>query len=203
MSKPMTPQEMGRKGGGVKGPSKARTTEQARAAVNARWHKIPADLENYFASEKLDGIRAIWTGSEFMTRHGNILNAPDWFKAGMPECRLDGELWMGRGTFDALQSNLQTKGSEWTGIKFMIFDLAEMRKTTTERISDLQKMGIPAHCELVSHVTTESCQLDAMEKIIVDGGGEGVCLRHKYENYRPANFIKVKRLFPDLDRWQG
>ncbi len=30
---------MGSKGGQVKGPTKARTTEQARAAVNARWAK--------------------------------------------------------------------------------------------------------------------------------------------------------------------
>ena len=30
----------GRKGGSVKGPSKARTREQAQAAVNARWAKV-------------------------------------------------------------------------------------------------------------------------------------------------------------------
>lgn len=30
---------LGKKGGKVKGPSKARSSEQARAAVNARWKK--------------------------------------------------------------------------------------------------------------------------------------------------------------------
>jgi hypothetical protein len=42
-----------------------------------------------------------------------------------------------------------------------------------------------------------------METDIVARGGEGICLRHKDEFYRPNNFIKIKRLFPDLDRWQG
>jgi ATP-dependent DNA ligase len=42
-----------------------------------------------------------------------------------------------------------------------------------------------------------------METDIVARGGEGICLRHKDETYRPNNFLKIKRLFPDLDRWQG
>lgn len=166
-------------------------------------NEIPADLENYLASEKLDGIRAIYTGSEFMTRHGNVLKAPDWFKDGMPDCRLDGELWMGHGTFDQLQSNLQTNGSDWTGIRFMIFDLAVLRMTTVERIDALSKITLPSHCELVSHIEVDHAGLDAMEEGIVNAGGEGVCLRDKFETYRPNNFIKVKRLFPDLERWQG
>lgn len=35
--------EMGRKGGQVRGISKARTSEQARAAVNVRWAKQKAE----------------------------------------------------------------------------------------------------------------------------------------------------------------
>lgn len=38
---------MGRKGGSAKGKRKARTSEQARAAVNARWAKVKqAQAEN-------------------------------------------------------------------------------------------------------------------------------------------------------------
>jgi DNA ligase 1 len=200
----MTHKEMSAKGGKAgKGKSKARTSDQARAAVNARWGKIPSDIENYLASEKCDGIRCFWTGSEFMTRHGNILYAPEWIKAGMPSVRLDGELWMGRGTFDTLQSRLQTNGGDWEGVRFSIFDLAVLRMTTLERLTELSKLDLPAHCELVSHIEVTRESLDAMEAEIVAGGGEGVCLRHKFENYRPSNFIKVKRLYPDIDRWHG
>lgn len=166
-------------------------------------NEIPADLENYVASQKMDGIRGIWTGSEFQTRHGNILNCPAWFKKGMPKVRLDGEIWMGRGTFPQLQSAIQTKGGDWIGVRFAVFDLAVLRVETEERIKTLATLKMPAHCELVEHHSVTAEELNAMEADIVANGGEGVCLRHKREFYCPANFIKVKRIFPDLERWQG
>ncbi len=167
-------------------------------------NEIPDKITDYLASEKLDGVRAIWTGSEFITRHGNILNPPAWFKAGMPSVRLDGELWMGNGTFAELQSAMQRKGSDWAGIRFMIFDMAVLRVTTIDRIKALEKLTLPAHCTVISHAPLDDhAELDEMETDIVARGGEGICLRHKDEFYRPNNFIKIKRLFPDLDRWQG
>ena len=167
-------------------------------------NEIPTNLSDYLASEKLDGVRCIWTGYEFVTRHGKTLNPPAWFTAGMPEgVRLDGELYMGHDTFDQLQSTMQRKGSDWAGIQFHIFDLAAPRMTTTERIAKLAKISLPTHCQLVSHIEVSAAELDAMEASIVAGNGEGVCLRHKNESYRPQNYIKVKRLFPDLERWQG
>jgi len=168
-------------------------------------NEIPHDLENYLASEKMDGVRARWDGENFITRHGNLVNCPDWFKEGMPDANLDGELWMGRGTFAQLQSAMQTRGGDWSGIKFMVFDLAVLRKTTTERMDMLCNIALttPLHVGFVSHHTMTAEQLDKAEETIVRDGGEGLCLRHKDENYRPNNFIKVKRLFPDLDRWQG
>jgi DNA ligase-1 len=167
-------------------------------------NEIPDNITDYLASEKLDGVRGIWTGSEFITRHGNILNVPAWFKVGMPSVRLDGEIYMGLGTFNQLQSEMQRKGGEWAGIRFIIFDAAILRKTTTERIAFLETLLLPSHCTVISHASLDNhAELDEMETDIVARGGEGVCLRHKDEFYRPNNFIKVKRLFPDLERWQG
>lgn len=166
-------------------------------------NEIPHNPENYLASEKYDGIRCFWDGENFITRYGNILNAPDWFYKGMPNVRLDGELWMGRGTFPQLQSQIQT--GMFTGVKFMVFDLAVLRVPTHERIRRLRhKVELPDHCQVVYHVRlTSEWDIDNMEEGIVNNGGEGVCLRHKDEPYRPNNFIKIKRLFPDLERWQG
>ena len=167
-------------------------------------NEIPDNITAYLASEKLDGVRAIWTGAEFITRHGNTLNPPAWFKAGMPAVRLDGELWMGNGTFDNLQSAMQRKGGDWAGIRFMIFDMAVLRVSTADRIKALEKLNLPAHCTVISHAPLDDhAELDDMETDIVARGGEGICLRHKDEFYRPNNFIKIKRLFPDIDRWQG
>ena len=175
----------------------------ATAPILAKSWDFIQDPTGWMLSEKLDGIRAIWDGEKFMSREGNPIVAPDWFVVDLPKCRLDGELWMGRGTFDTLVSRLQTKGGDWSGVKFMVFDLAQLRKNTLQRIGELHEIELPDHCELVPHVTVTAEQLDEMEQRIVDGGGEGVCLRQKWEDYRPTNFIKVKRLFPDLDRWQG
>ena len=60
-------------------------------------------VSGWLMSEKLDGWRVMWTGSEFVTREGNVLDAPEWFKAGMPVVALDGELFAGRGEFNAIQ----------------------------------------------------------------------------------------------------
>ena len=31
-------------------------------------------IENYLVSEKFDGVRAIWTGTQLITRNGNAIN---------------------------------------------------------------------------------------------------------------------------------
>ena len=45
----------------------------------------------WLVSEKLNGCRAYWDGSQFWTRGGNVIAAPDWFIDGLPAVHLDGE----------------------------------------------------------------------------------------------------------------
>jgi len=168
---------------------------------------IPEDVSGWWVSIKYDGIRAIWQGSYFMTRHGKRLNAPEWFTAKMPKnVRLDGELWMGNGTFNELQSNLQTKGSNWEGIKFMVFDLAE-EGTFEDRYAKLLATKLPTHVQVVEHVELEGHEhLSNYEALVVELGGEGLVIRRPKSQYRPGRMgdvIKIKRLYPDLERWQG
>lgn len=167
-------------------------------------NEIPENITDYLASEKLDGIRGIWTGSEFITRHGNVLSVPEWFKEGMPSVRLDGEIYAGLNSFDELVSTIQKRGSEWGGITFQIFDLAALRQPIEARLATLDSLTLPPHCQLVPHrPLADLADLDRMEAEIVAAGGEGVCLRAAGSFYTPNNFIKIKRLFPDLERWQG
>lgn len=56
---------------------------------------------DYRVSEKLDGVRGYWDGRALWTRGGHRVNAPAWFVAGWPDVAMDGELWMGRGRFEA------------------------------------------------------------------------------------------------------
>jgi len=161
----------------------------------------------WLASEKLDGVRAIWTGECFITRQGKMLKPPTWFTAKMPSVRLDGEIYMGRGRFNELQRAMQIKGGDWSGFEYHVFDLAELRTPIEARLQKLKSIKLPSHVKLVSHVVLSSNrELDEMEKAIVDGGGEGVVIRAAGSSYKGVfdyNMVKVKRLFPDLERWQG
>lgn len=57
------------------------------------------DPTGWWMSEKLDGVRAWWTGSSLLSRLGNAFQAPKWFTEKLPNVPLDGELWCGRGQF--------------------------------------------------------------------------------------------------------
>lgn len=168
--------------------------------------EIPADVAGWWLSEKYDGVRAIWNGSKLLTRNGKDLHAPAWFTAGFPHCRLDGELWMGRGTFDKLVSTIQRKGSDWAGVRYKAFDLAEVG-TFEERYAQLRATDLPRHVSAVIHrQLVNHDELNCMERQIVSGGGEGCVIRRPGCLYRPGrcgDVIKVKRLVADVDRWQG
>jgi DNA ligase 1 len=167
--------------------------------------QIPANVTGWWVSEKYDGIRAIWTGSKLVSRNGRKFNAPDWFVSGLPRgVRLDGELWMGRGKYDELQSVIQRKGGEWIGVRYMVFDLVDVGNFE-ERDAALSFVPLPLHCKKVAHhELTGHDMLDDMESNIVSAGGEGCVIRRPGSEYRPGragDVIKIKRLVADIDRW--
>ena len=55
-------------------------------------------------SEKLDGVRALWDGTRFISKQGKEFFAPPWFCEGLPDEELDGELFLDRGEFQACVS---------------------------------------------------------------------------------------------------
>jgi len=169
--------------------------------------KIPSNVTGWWVSEKYDGVRAIWNGRKLLTRNGKDLKAPAWFIKGLPKnMRLDGELWMGRDTFNTLVSVIQVKDSDWQGVRYMIFDLAEIG-CFEDRTSALLRTKLPAHVVVVQHkILSGHKQLAAMESDIVANGGEGCVIRRPGCQYRPGragDVIKVKRLVADIDRWHG
>lgn len=169
--------------------------------------EIPADVSGWWVSEKFDGIRAIWTGSKLISRNGHDLKAPAHFTAGLPKgVRLDGELWMGRETYDRLRTAIQKKGSDWAGVVYMVFDLAEVG-SFEDRFSRLSKLSLGQYAKIAPQWLCEGhSDLDATEAAVVAGGGEGLVIRRPGSPYRPGragHTVKVKRLAADIDRWQG
>lgn len=154
-------------------------------------------------STKLDGVRAVWTGTRLLSRHGHDLRPPAWFTAQLPAIRLDGELWLGNQTFPRLLSVIQRHGGDWSGVQYHVFDLADVG-TFEDRLQRLQRLQLPGHVIAIPHrICTGMDDLDAEEKRIVAAGGEGCVIRRPGCLYRPGrsgDVVKVKRIHPDIFR---
>ena len=149
-------------------------------------------------SEKFDGVRAVWTGSEFLTRTGNRIDCPAWFCAGLPDMILDGEIWAGRRRFQVAKGLCQSSGrdSEWRGITFQIFD-APSDELLEARIAKLRNISLPNQARIVEHkVCFGMKHLDSEYCRIAKGGGEGIVIRVPNSPYRQERSLlwqKVKR----------
>ncbi|HHF2970468.1 TPA: DNA ligase [Vibrio diabolicus] len=165
------------------------------------------DVSEYWYSEKLDGIRAYWTGQHLVTRNGNRIYAPDWFIDSLPDYPLDGELWAGRGNFHLVQQTVLDKTpveSAWRNIDFMIFDMPYSAGDYRKRyynIKDLVLEVDQAHIKYVEHraIKNEAHLFAQLDKISISDG-EGVMLRKvssRYQAGRGSDLLKLKRYADD------
>lgn len=101
------------------------------------------DISQYWISEKLDGMRGYWTGTQLITRQGHHIYSPKWFTKNWPNKAIDGELWLGRNSFQQTVSCVRKKVPDdqcWRKIKFMIFDLPTHQGSFTSRITTMKKI---------------------------------------------------------------
>jgi DNA ligase 1 len=106
--------------------ARARPGNGAPALVLA--HEAPPDVDpsGFLVSEKLDGVRAFWDGRRFLFRSGVPIPAPAWFIERLPPVALDGELWLGRGRFEALSGAVRRQSPDdaaWRALRYMVFEL--------------------------------------------------------------------------------
>lgn len=160
------------------------------------------DPTGWWYSEKLDGVRALWTGKEFLSRQGNRFHAPDWFVAGLPNHLLDGELWLGRSLFQKTISVVKRLdgGDMWKQVKYVVFDAPHLTgKGFEERLEALEAICTSStnqHIKFHPHHKVQSRKhlLDEL-KAVAALGGEGLMIRKPgalYEAGRSATILKVK-----------
>ena len=166
------------------------------------------DISQYWYSEKLDGIRAYWTGQHLVTRNGNRIYAPEWFIRVLPDYPLDGELWAGRGNFHLVQQTVLDKTpieSAWQRIDFMVFDMPYSAGDYRKRYYNIQHlvfaMDAP-HIKYVEHraIQDEKHLFEQLDHIS-QSDGEGVMLRKvssRYQAGRGSDLLKLKR-FADAE----
>ena len=182
-------------------PPAAGETQPPSLLLANTWRE-DIDLARYWVSEKLDGVRAYWNGETLTSRKGNRFNAPAWFTEGFPRVPLDGELWMGRGTFEQLSGAVRRRTPEdpqWRSIRFMVFDLPSSPMTFDERLGRLRDMfeAIESpHIALVEQfrVADHRALMETLSEVIA-GGGEGLMLHRGsslYTSGRTDDLLKLK-----------
>ncbi|RYF28511.1 MAG: DNA ligase [Comamonadaceae bacterium] len=179
-----------------------RASTPAPALLLANNYRPGLPLADYWVSEKYDGIRGYWTGTQLRTRGGETVHAPAWFTEGWPSTPMDGELWAGRNRFSHAQSTArqqQPNEAAWRQMRFMVFDLPAQPGSFDERLPVLQAtvariaqtwvQAVPQH-----RVASEEA-LRALLQRTVHAGGEGLMLHRgsaPYRSGRSDDLIKLK-----------
>jgi DNA ligase-1 len=154
------------------------------------------DVIGWTVTEKLDGCRAVWTGTRLITRTGRAIDAPEWFTRGLPAMVLDGEIWAGRGEFEAARQAVQ-HGRFSAACEFVVFDAPLVGGDWECRILSGRAALSSAPCACAVQWTV--ChgmpwlreRLAAVQRL----GGEGLMVRRPgslYEAGRSSSLLKIK-----------
>jgi DNA ligase 1 len=167
-----------------------------------RWNTgLP--VSHYLVSEKLDGVRAWWDGEQLRTRSGYVIPAPDWFLQVLPrDVALDGELWIGHGTFDRISALVRSAVADdegWKAVRFMVFDLPDSLAPVEDRLQVLTALisaiNSPFIQQVKQHELASPAELQQMLQSVTASGGEGLMLKRKgslYQARRSSDWMKLK-----------
>lgn len=160
------------------------------------------EVGEYWVSEKLDGIRAYWTGTRLLTRTGNLIAAPAWFTAGWPDLPMDGELWGGRGTFErtsGIARRQDALADEWRTISYRVFDLPSDPAAFDGRLQRLkaliERTNVPSLAMIEQERVRDFAHLKARLAAVESQGGEGLMLHRGTSRYvagRTDDLLKLK-----------
>ena len=160
-------------------------------------------INDYWVSEKLDGVRGYWTGKQLLTRSGNVLSPPKWFVEHWPKVAMGGELWSERGQFEQISACVRRKladGACWKNLKLMIFDLPQQTNNFTARIATMKQLTQDNSSHYLAMIQQQrvanNAELYAWLNHVVDNHGEGLMLHlasATYQSGRSKNLLKLKR----------
>ncbi len=161
----------------------AKPANPAPALLLAREWPADADPAGFLVSEKLDGVRALWDGRSLRFRSGRAIFAPAWFTARLPGQPLDGELWLGRGRFEALAGGVRQQQPDdafWRSVQYQVFELPAAGGLFTQRADQLQalcrQLGWPALQALPQQPAHDRTWLQQRLAQVLAAGGEGLVL---------------------------
>lgn len=160
------------------------------------------DPRPYLVSEKYDGVRALWDGQTLKFRSGRTVAAPAWFLADLPKQALDGELWMGRRSFDPLSAAVRRAepvNAEWRLISYRVFELPAGDGDFEQRAAKLQTLSGGVVMPVVHKRLNSNAELRAMLKQVVEAGGEGLMLHRADAPLASGRSDLLLKLKPQAD----
>lgn len=160
------------------------------------------DLSGWVMSEKYDGVRAIWDGKKLKTRQNKDFCAPKSFLAKLPPFSIDGELWVGRGSFEKVASITARCDEDWSELKYLIFDVPETKGDLLARLTvfkDFLAKNPNSQVKIIEQIGIKNTKdaFDYLDKIIANGG-EGVVVRDPnvpYKSGRQNSIMKIKKFY--------
>ena len=170
------------------------------------WDK-KIDPKGYYMSEKLDGVRCFWTGTQLFSRNAKRYYPPKWWTKNIPGSPLDGELWIARGKYKKcadIVKQTEPDNPDWNQIQFVVFDAPNIYLPFKRRLQKLEEVFDRIDSPYITLHKQEICkgrdhleqELERIEKL----GGEGLMLRDPESNYEPKRsktLLKVKNFEDD------
>lgn len=184
-------------------------------------HKIQLEdvknnMLNWYVSEKYDGVRCYWNGTNLYTRGKKKIHAPLWFTKNLPSnVPLDGELII-HGQFETINGLVKIKNKlkqtrredDWKQVQYMVFDtlhpnfVDQSFKKRYKLIKAVHKKskqlnGVPMYWYVVHQVPLKRSRrkLNEFYEARINEGAEGIVIRNPnahYENKRSNQILKIK-----------
>ena len=164
------------------------------------------NINNWYMSEKLDGIRAYWNGKEFLSKNGNKIYAPSWFTKDFPNFELDGELWSKRNDFENIQNIVLDTNptSKWNEITYNIFEIPNESGDFDKRLKKIKFWLDKNPNKFIKIIPQKICkntnELNLYLKELLAKNAEGIMLKNptlEYFTGRSENILKVKKFYDD------
>lgn len=185
----------------------AAEAQERPSIMLAQIYRAGLDINQYWVSEKLDGVRARWDGKQLLSRGGKVFAPPPWFVKGFPKQALDGELWIAPGRYEDVMS-IVTRAiphEGWKQVRLMVFDLPEDTRGFEARVFAMRKLAERTKSYYLQsveqfRVPDEEALMRRLDKVIATGG-EGLMLHHQeavYRSGRSGDLLKLKR-FDDAE----
>ena len=179
------------------------------AHEQARVGSLEMAPQGWLYSEKLDGVRALWDGQSLRFRSGIRIQAPAWFTRDWPRMRLDGELWLGRGSFEATVSTVKRQlplDAAWRAVRYMVFDAPDLTGGFQQRIEALQGLIPTVHggplgsLEVVEQRSLANAgEARAWMQTVLALGGEGLVAHRADAPFQAGRHDGLLKFKPRLD----